>query len=300
MGKNEQQILVISSHVIRGSVGSRCSVNVLETMGFPVWSMLTVSMTWQPAHGPSHRLNVALQDFQAWADDILRSPWNKDIACVMTGYFVSPEQVHIAAALIRDLKKTNPSLIYFCDPVLGDEAGLYVKESVAHAVKEQLLPLADWLKPNRSELEWLCGRQLVSNAEIIKAAQSMNSDTVLVTSAWAEATNATGNLFITKDNILLVEHPRVEKPVTGLGDMTAALFLSFKLRGKPSEQALYDTTSAVYRLLRETIACNSYELKIEHMADAVRQVNRAVNLYRLETTSPYQATKVEQNDGISR
>jgi len=293
MSDKEQQILVISSHVIRGSVGNRCSVNVLETMGYPVWSMLTVSMTWQPSHGPSHRLNVAPNDFQAWADDILRSSWNKDIACVLTGYFVSPEQVYIAAALIQDLKKINPSLIYFCDPVLGDEAGLYVKESVAHAVKERLVPLADWLKPNRSELEWLCGRKLTSNTEIIAAAQSLNCETVLVTSAWAESADATGNLFISKDAILLVEHPRVKKPVTGLGDMTAALYLSYKLRGETPERALYKATSAVYTLLRETVDNKSYELKIEHMAHAVQQDNRAVNLYRLETTHPYQATKVE-------
>jgi len=38
-------ILVISSHVIRGAIGSRINVSVLERFSYPVWSMLTVSIT---------------------------------------------------------------------------------------------------------------------------------------------------------------------------------------------------------------------------------------------------------------
>jgi pyridoxine kinase len=35
-------VIVISSHVVRGSVGNRAAVFALETLGFPVWAVPTV------------------------------------------------------------------------------------------------------------------------------------------------------------------------------------------------------------------------------------------------------------------
>ncbi|MEP2575390.1 MAG: pyridoxal kinase, partial [Nitratireductor sp.] len=35
-------VIVISSHVARGSVGNRAAVFALETLGYPVWAVPTV------------------------------------------------------------------------------------------------------------------------------------------------------------------------------------------------------------------------------------------------------------------
>lgn len=263
MSSTGKSVLVISSHVIRGSVGTRVTVNALEQMGYATWDMLTVSMTWQPRHGPSHRLIVPPSDFKAWADDILRSPWVGEIAAIMTGYFGSGEQVIITAELIKALKEKKPNLIYCCDPVLGDEGGLYIGKDIANNVVEYLLPLADILKPNRSELEWIAGRTLANNHEIIEAVRKFGSKTTLVTSAWPLLKNATGNLLVTDKAILLAEHPLVKDPVNGLGDMTGALFLARLLDGDNEESALRFATASVYALLMETTRNNAYELMIE-------------------------------------
>lgn len=264
MKSSGKSVLVISSHVIRGSVGTRATVNALEQMGHAAWDMLTVSMTWQPRHGPSHRLVVPPSDFKAWADDILRSPWVGEIAAVMTGYFGSAEQVTITAQLIQKLKQKNPHLIYFCDPVLGDEGGLYVSKDIADNVVQYLLPLADILKPNRSELEWIAGRKLEDNHEIVAAVRKLGGKTTLVTSAWPLLKNATGNLLVTDKSILLAEHPMMKDPVNGLGDMTGALFLARLLDGDSEEVALRFATASVYALLMETMRNNAYELMIEN------------------------------------
>lgn len=263
MSNSGKSVLVISSHVIRGSVGTRATVNALEQMGHAAWDMLTVSMTWQPRHGLSHRLIVPPSDFKAWADDILRSPWVGEIAAVMTGYFGNADQVTITSELIQTLKEKNPRLIYFCDPVLGDEGGLYIGKDIAENIVEHLLPLADILKPNRSELEWIVGRKLENNQEIIAAVRHTGCKTTLVTSAWPLLKNATGNLLITDKFILLAEHPVMNDPVNGLGDMTGALFLARILDGDSEEAALRFATASVYALLMETTRNNGYELMIE-------------------------------------
>ena len=54
MQENTQgAVIVISSHVMRGSVGNRAAVFALETLGYPVWAVPTIVMPWHPGHGPS-------------------------------------------------------------------------------------------------------------------------------------------------------------------------------------------------------------------------------------------------------
>ncbi|EJF91538.1 bifunctional hydroxymethylpyrimidine kinase/phosphomethylpyrimidine kinase [Bartonella tamiae] len=168
MKNHNKSVLIISSHVIRGAVGARNSAHFLEEMGYPCWEMLTVSMPWQPYHGASHRLIVSSYDFQAWAEDILRSPWRHEIKAVLSGYFAHKDQVVIAANMIKTLLSEQSDLFYLCDPVMADERGLYVHEDIAKNIVDHLLPLSTMVKPNRSELEWIGGKKLKDNQAIQK------------------------------------------------------------------------------------------------------------------------------------
>lgn len=274
-------ILLISSHVIRGTVGTRSSGFALETLGHHVWSFLTVTMTWQPRHGPAHRLNIPIEDFAAFANDIANNPHSSEIDAVMTGYFASAKQVEIAAQLIKQLKQKRPDLTYLCDPVMADEEGLYVPEDIAKAIKVHLVPLSDILKPNRSELEWLVGRKLGTNDNIIKAARETGVDIVLVTSAAAMLKNATANLLIHSDEIWLAEHRLVKDPVNGLGDLTSALFLSHYLAGMSVKSALQFTTASVFDCLCATLQKQSNELVLEQTYPLFMRPHSQINLRAL-------------------
>lgn len=256
-------ILLISSYVIRGSVGIRSSGFAFEALGHHVWSVPTVTLTWHPGQGAAHRLAVANDDFKAFADDIVHSPHAGEIDGVMTGYFASVEQVEITAQLIKCLKQKQPNLLYFCDPVMADEGGLYVSEAIALAIKEHLVPLSDILKPNLSELEWLAKKKLDNNHEIIAVARAMNIPTVFVTSAHALLKNAMGNLLVQGDKVWLAEHRLVKNPVNGLGDLTSALFLSHYFIGMEGKLALQLTTAAVFDSLCLALQKQSNELLLE-------------------------------------
>ena len=63
-------VIVISSHVARGSVGNRAAVFALETLGFPVWAVPTVILPWHPGHGRATRIVPPLDQFKALMADL--------------------------------------------------------------------------------------------------------------------------------------------------------------------------------------------------------------------------------------
>jgi pyridoxine kinase len=79
-------VIVISSHVVRGSVGNRAAVFALETLGFPVWAVPTITMPWHPGHGPSTRIVASPEQFAALMADLERAPWLGEVGAVLSGY----------------------------------------------------------------------------------------------------------------------------------------------------------------------------------------------------------------------
>jgi pyridoxine kinase len=256
------EIIAISSHVVRGSVGNRAIVFSLETMGHPVWSMPTVILPWHPGHGPSTRIPVAATAFAAAIDDTIASPKAAEVKAVISGYFGEAGQAEAVARLVKSLKARNPDLLYVCDPVIGDLKGLYVPEAIAAAIRDQLLPLADVATPNRYELGWLTGVALETNSQIMDAALMLGPRRVLVTSAVPMMAGGVGNLLLTDRVALLAEHRMVDNPPNGLGDLMAALFLSRLLKGEGEERALQMATAAVFEIVARSVKRGADELML--------------------------------------
>ena len=256
------EIVAISSHVVRGSVGNRAIVFALETMGFRVWSLPTVILPWHPGHGPSSRIPTPDGQFAAAVDDMGGSRWSGAVKAVLTGYFGSADQVAPVARLVRQIKESNPGLLYVCDPVIGDSGGLYVKTEIAEAIRDQLIPIADIATPNRYELGWLSGAALESNNEIIDAALALGPHRVLVTSAVPMMAGGIDNLLLTDWLALLAEHRMVGNPPNGLGDLTSALFLARLMRGETDERALQMTIASVFEILARSVKRGADELML--------------------------------------
>ena len=262
-------VIVISSHVVRGSVGNRAAVFALESLGFPVWALPTVVLPWHPGHGPSTRLTFGESDFDHAIDDLIGAPWLSEVKAVLTGYFGNAAQPHSVARLVRALRHHNPDLLYVCDPVMGDVGGLYIREETAVAIRDELLPLASVATPNRYELEWLVGARLSTNAEIMEAALSLGPSRMLVTSAVPMMAGGTGNLYLSGKHALLAEHRLIENPPNGLGDLTSALLLARLLAGVPEERAVQLTTASVFEILARTAKRGGDELTLESDASSL-------------------------------
>lgn len=274
-------VIVVSSHVARGSVGNRAAVFALETLAFPVWAVPTVILPWHPGHSRATKIVPDPKQFVALMKDLERSPWLGEVAAVLSGYLGDAEQVKAVASLVEAVKKRNPDALYICDPVMGDSGGLYVAEEIATGIKDQLMTLADIATPNRYELEWMTGAKLGDLRTAMIAAMHAGPATMMMTSAPAMLAGGTGNLLITADDALLAEHRLIDKPPNGLGDLTAAVFLARLLDGQPAGKALQSTTAAVFEILARTAKRGADELQLETDAQSLSHPMAMVHLRHL-------------------
>lgn len=274
-------IIVISSHVVRGTVGNRAAVFALEMLGHRVWALPTVILSWHPGHGRATRVTMPEAEFQSIVDDLIDAPWIGEVRAVLSGYLGTAGQAEGVARLVTALKQRNPDLFYACDPVIGDANGLYIPAEVAAAVRDRLLPLASLATPNRFELSWLAGAELDTNAAILEAALGLGPPRVLVTSAVAMLNGGTGNLYLSGSHALLAEHRLVENPPNGAGDLLAAVFLARLLQGLSEERALRMATASVFEVIARTAKRGADELTLEQDAPSLATPMAMVQMRRL-------------------
>lgn len=266
----KKAVIVISSHVARGSVGNRAAVFALETLGFPVWAIPTVTLPWHPGHGKATRIVASNTEFDNFLTDIANTPWIDEVGAILTGYMANPTQVISVTKLISKLKDKNPDLIYLCDPVIGDEAGLYIQQETAQAIQKKFIPLCDIATPNRFELAWLTNKKAPDTiAETLSLAQQLGSAQVLTTSSPAESSNQTGNLYYSAKTKLLANHNQFKNPPNGPGDLTAAIYLGHLLSDMAPNKNLSLTTASVFEILQNATMLGSIELNLESDAQSI-------------------------------
>lgn len=274
-------VIVISSHVVRGTVGNRAAVFALETLGHPVWALPTVILPWHPGHGKSTRVAISDADFDAMISDLIRAPWRGEVKAVLSGYLGSASQARAVARLVESLRADDPGLLYMCDPVCGDENGLYIATDTALAIRDSLIPLASVATPNRFELAWLSGAPLENNAAIMDAALALGPSRMLVTSSIPLMAGSTGNLYLSGRSALLAEHRLVPNPPNGTGDLLAAVFLSRLMEGLPEERALMMATASVFEIVARTAKRGADELTLEQDASSISTPMAMVHMRRL-------------------
>lgn len=195
--------------------------------------------------------------------------------------------------MIEKLKAQNPDLLYLCDPVIGEEKGLYVQEAIAQGIKDQLLPLADIITPNRFEFDWLTGQQSDTNDVLVKGSEQILAPVTLITSAFALMRQSIANLLILRQNqeqglkteAILCEHPSIPMPPSGTGDMFAALFLAQKLAGMADEQALKRASSAIFEVVARSSSQGYRDLEVARFGDRFVHPMAMVQLRRIATAN---------------
>lgn len=275
-------VIVISSHVVRGSVGNRAAVFALETLGHPVWAVPTVTLPWHPGHGPATRIVADADAFARLLADLGQSHWLGEVSAVLSGYLGEAAQAEPVACLVEAVKERNPRAFYLCDPVIGDERGLYVPEATAEAIRDRLLPLADCATPNRFELSWMSGVALEDNRTVMEAALDLGPAMTLVTSAVPMMRGGTGNLLLTPSLALMAEHPHVAGAANGVGDLAAAVFLARLLSGMDEERALQTTTASVFEVLARAAKRGADELMLHADAGSLSRPMAIVQMRRLQ------------------
>lgn len=242
------RVLAISSQVVRGHVGLSAIVPALQRLGHDVWPLPTIMLSNHPGHAHASGMHIAPAALEEMVDALERNGWLGEIEAVITGYLPSAGHVHLAAAIIRRLRAER-SILYLCDPVLGDEPkGLYLDPEAADSIRELLPSLADIITPNRFELAWLTAKSMDVPDDIESLANELPAPAVLVTSAVRRDERL--------DNIL-VDGGRLQccsvafRPAVphGTGDFFSALVLGHLLNGATNAGAMARAASGVERAI---------------------------------------------------
>lgn len=266
----EPMVLSIQSHVALGKVGNRAATFALERLGVEVMAVNTVQFsnhTGYPSFGGDafsadhlKRLFGALTQRQEWAK----------IHAILTGYMGNAENAQ--AVLEEALLKKPEGIPYVCDPVLGDVGrGIFVPESLVRYTRECLVPQATCITPNHFEFELLVEqkvRTLEQAQSLCRHHPLLKGKSVILKSflyeGIAEERIATYiyDASTQEDACFETERIRFTIPPNGIGDLFAALFLGYSLRGCSALKACDHAVQAVHKVLNDTQANGARELRI--------------------------------------
>lgn len=273
------EVLVVSSHVVRGSVGSRAGF-ALERLGHRTWAVPTVILPWHPGHGRGHRIVPSEADFSALVDDLCRAPWLAKVGAIMTGYLGAATQAEPIARLVGALKAANPAALAVIDPVLGDDGSIYVPDAVVAAQRDLLMPLSDLSTPNIFELGLLTGLPVGSMAEIVSAARALSAGTVVVTSVPAVMRGKIASVAVTGTDVFVAEHQQVPGAQSGTGDLFAAGLVSRLLTGVSLEKAIAAAAATTFEVVARTVRSGDDELSLAAEQTSIAHPTAMVDVRR--------------------
>ncbi|XIA62662.1 pyridoxal kinase PdxY [Bradyrhizobium sp. TZ2] len=266
-------VISIQSQVAWGHVGNSAAVFPMQMHGIDVIAVPTTILSNRPGY-PTIRGRVL--DAEVVADLLLGIEERGAVdsaQMILSGYLGSPEIAAVVADFVQRAKARNPALTYCCDPVLGDrDRGLFVHADIPPLVRDRLCPLADIITPNHFEFEWLCGAKAATIDRVIEAARALMArgpSTIVVTSAELADTpeGEIETLAIERARSSRVRTPRLPISPSGTGDLFAALFVSARLRGDDTPDALSHAASAIFAVLERTAISGTEEMRIVESAE---------------------------------
>jgi pyridoxine kinase len=263
-------ILSIQSWVAYGHVGNASAVFPLQRLGAEVWAVNTVQFSNHTGYGAWRgHINTGEQ-----VRDIVQGIADRGVFpqcdAVLSGYM---GDAGIGTAIIdaaNQVRAANQAAIWCCDPVLGDDVegsgdGFYVRPGIPEFMRDQAVPAADIITPNRFELEYLTGtecRTLAATKRAVAALHARGPRCILVTSLRTESTpaDALDMLVSEAGRFHLLRAPLLPLRINGAGDAISALFLFHYLASRDPAAALANAGSAIHGLLRRTAEAGSREI----------------------------------------
>lgn len=272
-------ILSIQSQVASGHVGNSAAVFALQRLGREVWPIPTMLLSHHPGHGGAEGGPVQ----PAMIDRILNGLAARGCfgrcQAVHSGYLGQAETAACVLRAVALAKTGAPNAVFLCDPVLGDDGRLYVREEIVEPMRD-LAAKADIVTPNAFELALLSGDDFRTRAGALQAMrrlQDQGPHIVVLSSLQASDTPAGSldMLAIDAEAAWLLNVPRLEQKFNGAGDLFAALFLDDWLERRDTKAAFARAGTAVQSVLAKTSALGLDELALiqaQHILAAPRRL----------------------------
>jgi pyridoxine kinase len=281
-------ILSIQSHVAYGYVGNRAATFPLQRLGREVWAVNTVEFS-------NHT------GYDSWKGRVLGAEAVRDLVlgieqrdvfdrceALLSGYLGDAEVGEAIMDALTRIRRANPAAVYCCDPVMGDYGtGFFVRAGIPEMLKERMVSAADIVTPNQFELEALTGQKIHGIEDARRAIDFVHArgpKVVLVTSYRGadSAANHIDMLVSASTGIYRVRTPELpfSPSPNGVGDLTAALFLSRWLETRDAAEALELTTDSVFAVLERTLREGRREIALVEAQDELVSPTRRFSAIR--------------------
>ena len=239
------KILSINSLPAFGNAGLKCVLAVLKHHVVPVPS-LVLSATGN-VRG-FQRYTYPFEENLLHTLDHLSEVGNPFV--VYIGYLADATQVGVIQAALEKHSAHIHSVVI--DPVCGDNGRSYVSDALVNAWN-QLLPMANWLTPNSTEVGLLTQEEDLDLG--IDKLQQQCPNAKLVITSYVHPGEQYGNLLLSDAGRFVVLHEKLEGYVTGSGDMLASYFIKYKwIDGKGNLEALQLATEANLAYIRANLS----------------------------------------------
>lgn len=268
------KILSIQSHVAYGHAGNSAAVFPLQRLGHEVYPVLTVTFSNHTGYGSTRGPLIAPSDVAAVIDGVEERGVFPSIDAVLSGYQGAEAVGQVVLDAVARVKTANARAVYCCDPVMGDVGrGFFVREGIPEFMRDEVVPRADIVTPNQFELEFLVGRPVHTQSDLLAAADELRAggpEVVLVTSVLVDDTpeQTIQMACVTGEGAWLVSTPLLPMTVRGGGDVTAAIFLAHYLTDGP-QVALSRTAATMFAVLERTHASGSEEMLLVAEQDSI-------------------------------
>jgi len=265
-------ILSIQSAVAYGHVGNSAAVFPLQRLGHEVWPIDTVQLSNHTGYGAWRGRAWGANDIAEVVRGIDERGALKRCEAVLSGYLGEAALGDAVLDGVARVKSANPQALYCCDPVIGDDhSGVFVRPGIIDFFRDRAIPAADIVTPNRFELALLTGAAVADMKDAVAATAILRARgprLVLVTSLPA-AEGEIAMMAAGREGAWLVTTPRLPIVANGAGDLAAALFLGFYLRGRDPAAALEQTAAAVFAIIEATFRAGEGELQIVAAQEAI-------------------------------
>ena len=163
-------VLSIQSSVSFGYVGNSVAIPTLQKLGHDCWYIHTVYFSNHPGHEQFSGEFATPNSINKKIQNINEIRGLDNCKAVLSGYLGLSSNAKVVASAVDYVKKLDDNRLYILDPVIGDDGKVFVKKGIRSSIRDILLPRADFVIPNMSELSWLSGQDVNNYSAMIAAA----------------------------------------------------------------------------------------------------------------------------------
>ncbi|CAN8018260.1 unnamed protein product [Ixodes persulcatus] len=266
----DYRVLSVQSHVVSGYVGNKCACFPLQasTLGFEVDFINSVQFSNHTGYPVYKGQVLNAEELVELYEGLKLNRINK-YSHVLTGYVASESFLNKVADIVQELKEDNPSLMYVCDPVMGDNGKLYVPPGLVSIYRERLVLLADVVTPNQFELELLSNKTITTESSVLEAMDVLHERgiPIVVLTSYRPSESSKEILLYGSSkkggqrSAVKIEIPLIGASFTGTGDLLAACLLAWITRTNNLKEALEKAVATVQGVLLKTFKHSSEKEK---------------------------------------